>query len=180
MMFVKYCPEPTLTAIFKLKAPDKWTASEIQEHIDRYQLEMKEHALSRSKHPKPVTVQVQTPTSDDLRKSCHSRESPVQSESLASSNPPCNEKCLQVLVSLFENALSQKSNAVHEPVFSDQFRCGPCRVCQSTEHSTLAHCRQKRLCLACFEPNHIRRNCPNRQSYQAHKASPPQNTQPLN
>ncbi len=42
MMFVKYCPDPTLSAIFCLKAPDKWTASEVQEHLDRYQTELKE------------------------------------------------------------------------------------------------------------------------------------------
>ncbi|KAL4009395.1 hypothetical protein ACER0C_003247 [Sarotherodon galilaeus] len=42
MMFVKYCPDPTLAAVFKFKAPDKWAASEIQEHVNRYQLEMKE------------------------------------------------------------------------------------------------------------------------------------------
>lgn len=26
MMFVKYCPDPTLSAIFHLKTPNKWTA----------------------------------------------------------------------------------------------------------------------------------------------------------
>lgn len=179
MMF-KYCPDPTLTANFTLKTPDKWTASEVQERIDRYQLEMKEHVLSKSKHPRPVTAQVQTPALDDSRKSCHLGESPVQNESLASSNSPCNEKCLQVLVRLFENVLSQKSNAAHKPVSPGQFQQSPCRVCNTTEHSTLAHCRQKRLCLACFEPNHLRRNCPNRKSDQARSDPPPQNTQPLN
>ncbi|KAK2831811.1 hypothetical protein Q7C36_016897 [Tachysurus vachellii] len=49
MMFVKYCPDPSLTAIFRLKAPDKWTASEVQEHLDRYQLEQKEQSVVRSK-----------------------------------------------------------------------------------------------------------------------------------
>lgn len=29
MMFVKYCPNPTLPAVLKFKAPDKWKASEI-------------------------------------------------------------------------------------------------------------------------------------------------------
>ena len=59
MMFVKYCPDPTLAAVFK--APDKWTASEIQEHIDRYQTEMKGQVLSKSKHFKlhPCTLQAE-------------------------------------------------------------------------------------------------------------------------
>ena len=141
---------------------------------------MKKQALSKSKCLKPVTVHVQAPAPDDLGRSCQPGESPVQSESSATSKPPCNDNCLKVLVSLFENALSQKSHAIQRPVPSDQFLHSSCRVCQSMEHSTLAHCRQKRLCLACFEPNHIKRNCPNCQPNRVQSVSPPQNTQPLN
>ncbi len=180
MMFVKYCPDPTLTAIFKFKAPDKWTASEIQEHLDRYQTEMKDQALSKSKCLKPVTVHVQAPAPDDSRKSCHPGESPVQRESSATPTPPCNDNCLKVLVSLFENALSQRSHVAQRPAFSDHLPHSSCRVCQFMEHSILAHCRRERLCLACFEPNHIKRNCPNRQPNRAQNVSSPQNTQPLN
>lgn len=59
MMFVKYCPDPTLAAVFKFKAPDQWTANEIQEHIDHYQTDKKEQVLSKYKHLKPVATHVQ-------------------------------------------------------------------------------------------------------------------------
>lgn len=49
MMFDKHCPDPALSAIFRLKAPDKWTASEVQEHLDRYQTEQKEQLADKSK-----------------------------------------------------------------------------------------------------------------------------------
>lgn len=180
MMFVKHCPDHNLAAIFKFKAPDKWTASEIQEHLDRYQTEMKEQALSKSKRIRPVGAHVQAPVPDDSGKSCHPAGSPVQSEGRVTSNPPCSDDCLKVLFNLFKNAQSQKGHAVHRPVSSDLFQHSSCRVCQSVEHSTLAHCRQKRLCLACFQPNHIRRNCPNCQPNQAQGVSPSQDTPPLN
>lgn len=180
MMFVKYCPDPTLAAVFKFKAPDKWTASEIQEHIDRYQTEMKEQVLSKSKRLKPVTVHVQAPAPADLGTTCHPGESPEQGENSATSRPSCNDNCLKKLISLFDHALSQNNQAAHRPISPDQFQNRSCRVCQSLEHSTLVHCRQKRLCLACFEPNHIKRNCPNRQPGQGQRASPLQSTQPLN
>lgn len=61
MMFVRNCPNRAYAAVFKLKAPDKWTASEIQEHIDCHQTEMKEQTLSKSKRLKPLTVHAQTP-----------------------------------------------------------------------------------------------------------------------
>lgn len=180
MMFVKHCPDPTLAAIFKFKAPDKWTASEIQEHIDRHQTEMKEQALSKSKRLKPLTVHAQAPVLEDLGTTRDSAESPVQSESSATSRPSCNDNCLKTLVSLFDRALSQNSQTAHKPAPSNQFQQRSCRVCQSLEHSTLAHCRQKRLCLACFEPSHIKKDCPNRRSGQGQQVSRPQNTQPLN
>lgn len=65
MMFVKYCPDPTLAAILRLKAPDKWTASEIQEYIDRYQTEVKEQVLQKSKRLRSVTLQTQASAPND-------------------------------------------------------------------------------------------------------------------
>lgn len=170
MMFVKHCPDPTLAAVFKFKAPDKWAASEVQEHIDRYQIEMKE-VLSKSKCLRPIAVHTQAPTLD---------ESPVQKD-ITVTRPTCNDDCLKVLVSLFDRALSQNNHSVQKPAFSDQIQHKSCSVCQSSEHSTLAHCRQKRLCLACFEPNHIKRNCPRRQPGQGQiSTSPLQSPQTLN
>lgn len=177
MMFVKYCPDPTLAAIFKFKAPDKWTASEVQEHIDRYQIEAKEQSLSKPKRSQPITVHVQTPESSHVETVSHASEPVKQNEKPKSS---CNDECLQMLVSIFDRALSQNSHAVSDNIKPDQIQKRSCRVCQSFEHSTLAHCRQKRLCLACFLPNHIKKNCPNVKPNQNSGESPQQNTQPLN
>lgn len=77
MMFVKYCPDPTLTAIFKFKAPDKWSAGAFQEYIDRYQIETREQALSKSKRPKPIAVHAQAPAPDSSETACPVRESNV-------------------------------------------------------------------------------------------------------
>lgn len=177
MMFVKYCPDPTLAAIFKFKAPDKWTASEVQEHIDRYQSETKEQSLSKLKRSKPITVHVQTPESSPVETVSHATEPVKQNEN---TNTSCTDECLKMLVSVFDRALSQNNHAVSDNIKPDQVQRRSCRVCQSFEHSTLAHCRQKRLCLACFQPNHIKRNCPNIISNQNQGASSQQNTQPLN
>lgn len=43
--------------VLKFKAADKWTGSEIQEHIDHYKIEIKEQELDKLKCPKPVAVQ---------------------------------------------------------------------------------------------------------------------------
>lgn len=176
MMFVKHCPDPTLASIFRFKAPDKWTASEVQEHIDRLQIERKEQTLSKPKHSRPVAVHVQVSEPSPLETA--TPVEPVrQSENL---KPSCHDDCLKTLMTAFDRALSQNNHAVSDSIKPDHFQRRSCRVCQSSEHSTLAHCRQKRLCLACFEPNHIKRNCPNLKSTQKSDTSTQQNTQPLN
>lgn len=179
-MFVKHCPDPDLAAVFKFKAPDKWTASEVQELIDRYQTEMKEQLNSKSKCTKPLTVYTQAPAPDNSEITSHLVESAVQSENSATSRVPCNDNCLKTLVSLFDRALSQNNQAARRSNPHDQFQHRSCRVCQSREHSTLSHCRRDRLCLACFQPNHIKKDCPNRQASRFQRASLSQNHEPLN
>ncbi|XP_056604347.1 GTPase IMAP family member 4-like isoform X2 [Triplophysa dalaica] len=68
MMFVKYCPDSTLAAVFRFKAPEKWTAQEIQEQLDRYHTELKEQmSVKPKRHPvtRHVTAHVQTFNEDE-------------------------------------------------------------------------------------------------------------------
>lgn len=179
MMFVKYCPDPTLAAVFRFKAPDKWTASEVQEHIDRYQTERKEQVITKPKRSKPVTVLVQAPEPGSSETLSQLKEPATQIDNLVP-KPSCNDDCLKMLMSIFDRALAQNNHVVTDPIKHENFQRRPCRVCQSHDHSTHAHCRQKRLCLACFQPNHIKKNCPIFNSNQRPGSSPKQNTQPLN
>lgn len=180
MMFVKHCPDPALAAVFKFKAPDKWTASEIQEHIDRYHIESKEQVLSRLRPSRPITVYAQAPALENHPVTSQSAVPTAQVETSAAAGPSCNDGCMKTLMSLFERALSQNNQATSKPISPGRTHFTACRVCQSPEHSTVAHCRQKRLCLACFQPNHIKRDCPNRLSAQDQHTSQPQNSQHLN
>lgn len=180
MMFVKHCPDPDLAAVFKFKAPDRWTASEVQELIDRYQTEMKEKLNSKSKCTKPLMAYTQTPVLDNTEITSPLVEPTVQGETSATSRVPCNDNCLKTLVSLFDRALSQNNQAACRSNPYDQFKHRACRICQSLEHSTVSHCRRDRLCLACFQPNHIKRDCPNRQASRFQRAPMSQNQEPLN
>jgi dsDNA-binding SOS-regulon protein len=58
MMFVKYCPDPSLAAVLRFKAPEKWTAGEIQEHVDRYQINMREQLNTRPNRHEQCYVKV--------------------------------------------------------------------------------------------------------------------------
>lgn len=178
MMFVKHCPEPTLAAIFRFKSPDKWTASEIQEHIDRHQIEMKEHKFSKPKHSKPVTVHAQT-FEPDSAAGCVVAPS-VQVEAGTTPSFHCKDDCMKMLTALLDHAVLQNTQMAARQAPGKQFHNKLCRVCKSSEHSTLAHCRRDHLCLACFQPNHIKRDCPNRQPGQNWRTYQSQGPQPLN
>lgn len=160
MMFVKHCPDPTLSAIFRLKAPDKWAASEVQEHLDRYQTEQKEQLAVRSKPNsvvRNVTAHAQSPMEDEIVTRVFSATSDNTNASTPSHSQ--NDNCMKTLISLLDRALSQNNQAEMRCSRPSQPPMRACKVCHSPEHSTLAHCRRHRLCLACFQPGHIKRDC---------------------
>ena len=188
MMFVKYCPDPSLAAVLRFKAPEKWTAGEIQEHVDRYQIDMREQLNTRP-NPSParaVTAHVQTPVSE-VPMPTHPVSPPTQAESSVTSVPRFDDNCFKALIGLLDRTLAQNSQAMAQktPMYrrqpSDQSQSKHCKVCKSMEHSTLAHCRRERLCLSCFKPGHIKKDCPSQTPGRGNQAAhPPSEQEPLN
>ncbi|RXN35218.1 serine arginine-rich splicing factor 3 isoform X1 [Labeo rohita] len=157
MMFVKYCPDPTLASVFRLKAPEKWTAQEIQEQLDRYQTELKEQMSMKPKchaTTRRVTAHVQTShEADEVDVG-----SPAEPDECSRASPThtvqSDDNCMRTLISLLDRALSQN---VQMPSHQPQSKL--CRVCRSHDHSTVTHYRRERLCFACFQPGHSKRDC---------------------
>ncbi|XP_058647997.1 uncharacterized protein LOC131549653 [Onychostoma macrolepis] len=148
MMFVKYCPDSIHASVFRFKAPEKWTAQEIQEQLGRYQTELKEQMSTKSKRhttSRHVTAHVQTSHKvDEVECSRISTVHTIESD----------DNCMRTLINLLDRALSQN---VQMPSHQPQGKL--CRVCRSPEHSTLTHCQREHLCFACFQPGHSKRDC---------------------
>ncbi|XP_073727747.1 uncharacterized protein [Misgurnus anguillicaudatus] len=137
MMFVKYCPDPTLAAVFRFKAPEKWAAQEIQEQLDRYQTELKERMSTKPKRhtaTRHVTSHVQN---------SHENEevdvgSPIKLGECTTVSPvhttQSDDNCMRTLINLLDRALSQN---VQMPSHQPQSKF--CKVCKSQDHSTVAH-----------------------------------------
>lgn len=191
MMFVKHCPDPSLAAVLRFKAPEKWTAGEIQEHVDRHQIDTRERLNNRPYRPglvRPVTAQAQTPVSEEAPMPSKPVMPPVQAEAGVTSAPHFDENCLRTLIGLLDRTLVHNSQEVvqnNQPMYrqhsSAQSQRRQCRVCKSVEHSTLAHCRRDRLCLSCYRPGHIKKNCPDSTPGREDQTTPPPpEQQPLN
>lgn len=102
MMFVKYCPDASLSAVFRFKVPDKWTAREIQEHLDRYQSELRECRSASARGPRPAkhaTVHIEAP---EL-----SNTTPISGVAETACAPQINDNCIKTLVNLLDLAVNQ-------------------------------------------------------------------------
>lgn len=145
-----------------MKAPDKWTASEVQEHLDRYHTEQKEQLAVKFKRNivmRNATAHTQSLTENEIAASGFPVV-PSDNLNAGTPSPPQNDdNCMKTLISLLDRALFQNSQADIRCPRPSQPPMRPCKVCRSHEHSTLAHCRRQRLCLACFQPGHIKKNC---------------------
>lgn len=214
MMFINHCPDPSLALSFPLKAPEEWTAAEVQDRLDSHVRKMKRtvvhsqqatclSALSQSpadvachshpgvpstvsgtyepaSHPLPSLPSVVAAgqpqsfsgaaSSHQLSASCLLPHTHVTPPSLAGSNPHAAEPGTQHMVAMFDKVLSLCTASLATGQRHPQqpgHSCGqqgaqymPCRVCGSGDHITHAHCRLYRLCLNCFSPGHMRRECP--------------------
>lgn len=70
------------------------------------------------------------------------------------------ENALDKVLSLLEKALVCNNQSARGPwpkQTGNKFR--KCRVCQSSEHSTTAHCKMYNLCFKCFAAGHTSYNC---------------------
>lgn len=91
----------------------------------------------------------------------------------------------QQLVAMFDKVLSlcttslstgqRRPHQPSRPRGQNSAQRTSCEVCGSGDHTTHAHCRLYRLCLNCFSPGHMRRECPQTFHSTGAAAASPQN-----
>ncbi len=171
MMFISYCPDPSLAMSFQFKPAEKWSAAEVQERLDSHQRDLK-RVSSRTQHTGSLSACNQcTVTACSISVS----SSPQQPASMpAQSLPPVShlnpnavpfspDTSLQHMVCMMDRVLSLCTASLTSPsqVHADKtsnFKTNlgsACRVCRSKEHTTYSHCRRHRLCRHCLSPGHF-------------------------
>ena len=87
----------------------------------------------------------------------------------STSGAPAADPCTQQMGAMFDKvlslctaSLSTSQRCTYQPSPSrgqQSAQHTSCKVCGSGEHTTHAHCRLYRLCLNCYSPGHMRREC---------------------
>lgn len=166
MMFIKHCPDQPLASVFKFKSAEKWSACEIQERLDEHMQGKKAQAaavmpLKPSIVEHKVHSQCHVPIPDNI---------PVPNTTVPSVPPPApmttasvDNVCMRSLVNLLDKLVTQQTqvpaNLRAQATVPRSFQ-KVCRVCGTSDHSTLSHCRQENRCLKCLSPGHWKRDCP--------------------
>lgn len=150
VMFIRNCPDKGLSMMFLSKPQREWTAAEVQDRLDEFVRDRKVYECQLSQ-------QTVSPVIPDVGGTPPGRTQ----VSVEPNNPTCDSNTMDRMLNMLEKALTcnaQSSKAVvhRKPNVK---RPQVCRVCQSLDHSTVAHCRLHKLCFTCYLPGHTRDMC---------------------
>lgn len=179
-MFVKHCPDPELSCLFKCKPIDEWNARDIQRRLDDYQREKRAPLRHASAYFRsfPAVVQCDDPPQpfehcqSNVQTSCPNVPQCTDTvASMAQNVRKPDGEIFSRMMSMLEQVLEkvEQNNNAHTSHSAD-FRQGDgvriCDVCKARSHSTKTHCLRERLCFSCFSSGHTHSACPRRVSAQ--------------
>lgn len=165
MMFIRNCPDPDLSCVFKCKPIGKWSLTEVQEAIDEHQREnqVKKPAVHV---PKAHAIRVATAVaesdlseSDIVYSNVNTAKLTVPTKQSDITVPESN--ALERVLSMLERVLERTSQPTQAATRAQSSfdRPSPCRVCGQNSHSTRSHCMREKRCLSCLETGHQRKDC---------------------
>ncbi|KAL1276817.1 hypothetical protein QQF64_036440 [Cirrhinus molitorella] len=149
MMFIRNCPDPELSSMFKCKPMSRWSIEEIQEAIDEHQRESQCRRIPSA--VKPRTFQVLTtkmvPSSEEALEgeitAINTAACTPSSHSEAAKTFPSNSDALERVLSMLERVLEQTSQPANSSFRSFQTqRASHLAVFVEIHHA----CAWKRAC----------------------------------
>lgn len=169
MMFIKHCPDQSLSNVFKFKSAEKWSACEIQERLDEHMQERKAQTYAKS-HSLYKTERRVCAQSPNVETSASNPDWSVPTSPLAQSGSDTD--CMKSLVSLLDRLVTQQTQfqaSPHHQATTFQTYRKLCRVCRSLDHSTVSHSRHEDRCLRSLTPGHWKKDCPQRADHRQHQ-----------
>lgn len=155
VMFIRNCPDKGLSMMFLSKPQREWTAAEVQDRLDEFVRDRKVYECQFSQQTAsavstdvggtpPCKTQVRAPGS-----------------AIEPDHATCESNTMDRILHMLEKALTCNTQSSKAVVHRKQNVKRPqvCKVCQSIDHSTVAHCRLHKLCFTCYLPGHTRDMC---------------------
>lgn len=170
MMFIKHCPDKSLSNVFKFKSAEKWSAGEIQERLDEHMQERKARTFTNLRSLNITEHRACTQSPDVVETVASNSPLSIPPSPMVQSGS--DSACMKSLVSLLDRLVTQQTQfqvSPHHQATTFQTYRKPCRVCRSLDHSTVSHCRQDNRCLKCLTPGHWKKDCPQRADRNQHQ-----------
>lgn len=173
MMFIRNCPDPNLAFVFKSRPVERWTAKDVQEHLDEFQRESKSKVnahvpVNRQAKQNSAVVSDNVICDFDSVQLQSFKQEAVESRQPHGSAPSDHSsldrmadmlaKVIDVLTEKEESRLPRSGRGVSKRPTSNN--ADGCRICKDKSHNTFEHCRSNRLCFRCHGTGHIKQNCP--------------------
>lgn len=163
-MFIRHCPDPGLSLIFKCKPLSQWSVTEVHERLVEHSRDSKRSSQ----------MGLFTPISSQRREVGANSQRPaspaVSAPSPATRRADESADRLDHIITMLERVLE------HQPHGSGVFGGGvgrarqnrgpklksnlPCVICGDGGHTTHFHCRANHLCFVCYSADHTRMECP--------------------
>lgn len=170
-MFIRHCPDPELSLIFKCKPLQQWTVSDVHERLVAHSREHKH--MSRLGATNAVIAQRQGVDSRACQGAGIAEPVVVSTVPVATEAAPVEKHGapdrLDRLIAMLERVLEQQPQQMgsfhrsNVQARRDQAAGGrslPCDICGEVGHTTRYHCRVNNLCFVCYAPGHSRGECP--------------------
>ncbi|KAF7199086.1 putative LOC107395374-like protein [Nothobranchius furzeri] len=163
-MFIRHCPDPELSLIFKCKPLAQWSVTEVHDRLV-------EHRGSGARFLQAKTCAPHTAQQPNVKLCMQQVPSMVASTQLQEAQPAdVSADRLERIMCLLERMLDQQpwrdmtsGRGGAHPRQTQVMRgrtVTPCVICGDKEHTTHYHCKMNRLCFGCHSPDHTRAACP--------------------
>lgn len=154
VMFIRNCPSKELSLVFMSKPQREWTASEVQERLDEF---LRERTESRGQLSQHMAATVEPVVACSTAHGNYTSNSPASG--CESERTTTEGHALDKILGMLEKALVCSTQSAQGNYEKHDVKRNVCRVCQSYDHSTIAHCRRHKLCFKCYQAGHTRPQC---------------------
>lgn len=156
VMFIRNCPNKDLSMMFLSKPQREWTAAEVQDRLDEF---VRDRKVSECQ----FSQQTASANSSDVCGTplCKPQVVRAPGSAVEPDHATCESNTMDRILNMLEKALTCNTQSTRAAVHRKPNVKRPqvCKVCQSNDHSTVAHCRLHRLCFTCYLPGHTHDMC---------------------